>query len=495
MIFFAAAAALLSYLSFPNVLFPRGLPFLAWVSIVPLFVLLENPSLSRRLMAGCVFGLVFYALVTQWLIPYSFSGYLLLTIILALQPVLFSFLYRRFPTPILLFYVPALWVAAEFLRALLMSGFSWNTGLSQAFVPPVIQVAGALGSFAVSFVVVLVNAAVYLCWKDARHRTFVLTAGAGAIVLVLGYGYHALGDRPSAVSPGSLSVCAVQPNIDSLEKTDPEKVAGHVRQQAVLSRECLEKGRPDLVIWPETAVSSDFLQDETLKSAVQETVRAAGVPFLIGAALFEGALNRNSAVLLDRSGDVSGIYHKRYLVPFSEYLPGGRLQRIFEILGLRSQSFLAGDKPGLFDLPGHGRFAVTICSEDTIASVFRDESAEDIGWAVVLLNDGWFRQDAGLMMHLQNSVMRAVENRIPVVRVANTGVTCLIDPRGRIVSSLSPNRGDTGVFTVAPGRGRSLYGKIGDVFAVFCLGFVIIIFVLLRGRIEDGRSKREDGKS
>jgi apolipoprotein N-acyltransferase len=127
--------------------------------------------------------------------------------------------------------------------------------------------------------------------------------------------------------------------------------------------------------------------------------------------------------------------------------------------------------------PGvRGAFGVAVCSEDTVSSIFRAYAAAGAGWAVVLLNDGWFHESRALVLHAQNAVLRAVEDRRPVVRVANTGWTCLIDASGRVTGPVVAPRSRGGaVVAVTPSAIRAPYTFIGDSFCIFLFGFVIII--------------------
>ena len=451
----------LLYFSFPNLFNSFGFWPLAWIFALPLFWILDGQSWPRRLGIGFVFGLIFYALLVKWLIPYHWAGYILFVAVLLIQPVLFC-VFCRLPLnhKLDVLFVPALWVATEYIRAVLLKGFSWNLAHSQTFNIYGLQTANLAGSWGISFFIILVNYCLYRAIKDPARRIHCIAIGLSAVLFMGSYGFLSI-----YLSPPSLeevfNVCAVQPNIDSREKRDPDLVPQHLAQQAALSQHCLAKNKPDLIVWPETAVSSDFQQDPLLQKQMASFTQDIGVPVLLGAALWKGDYNQNSAVLLNAGGLTGGIYYKQYLVPFSE------------------KDFIAGPKASLFSLANH-KFAVAICSEDTIGSLFQGFSSQGAGFAVVLLNDGWFKEKAGLVMHGQNSIMRAAENRMPIVRVANTGWTALIDRYGQVKSMHEPWFNTTAIvsYEVSPYAERTLYSRIGDLFAVFCCLFVIIFQIV-----------------
>ena len=171
-------------------------------------------------------------------------------------------------------------------------------------------------------------------------------------------------------------------------------------------------------------------------------------------------------------------------MPLSEYIPAGVFwktsARIFKI---ESFGFAPGRDSGVMPVPETTKkFAVLICSEDNISSLMRRNAGDGADFAVVLLNNGWFFQKSGLVMHGQHSIMRAVENGLPVVRVANTGWSCLIDPKGRVVDGSFDSLGRRMFFEyrIPPGTRRTLYNIIGDTFCWLCAAFVIMSPLVMR---------------
>jgi apolipoprotein N-acyltransferase len=501
MIVYPFLSVLLLYLSFPNFFHSFGFWPLAWIFAIPLFFALEGQSLLRRLLVGVLFGFVFYAFLVQWLIAYSFIGYVVFVFVLALQPILFAIFYQTSGQRRDVFYIAALWTATEYARTLFLHGFSWTLGHSQTFNLYPLQLANLFGSWAISFVLIAVNYALYRSLRNEDRKSH-LAIAAIIVFSVSSYGFISIHSQKKDRGT-TFDVCAVQSNIDSQEKRQLERIPHHIAEQIALSKPCFAKKKPDLIIWPETAIAADFREDAAMKNQLLKFVRSAGVPLLVGTALWKGDYNLNSAVLLQPNGRISAIYNKRYLVPFSEYTPAGGLwPAIGQFLHLKDFHFIAGDRSPLFSVsklnllesprPMKYKFGLGICSEDTVGSFFREFSNKGAEFAVVLLNDGWFRQNAALVMHGQNAIMRAAENHLPIVRVANTGWTALINKNGEVRSRKEPwfNTKAVVTYKIIPYTGApTLFTRIGDVFAVFCCLFVIILWsIKLVARLQNAKS-------
>ena len=478
-------AAVLFYLSFPNYFSLYGLWPLAAVFAVPLFFTFEKRSLTRRIILGFLFGLLANGLAVNWMIPYSFKGYVFLVLVLAVQPVLFAVLYprRAFRNPLLkMIYVPAAWVVSEYVRALAMRGESWNLAHTQTFHLPLLQLANLLGSYSISFVLMVVNICIYQAILESRNFKNDISVAVALVAVVYGYGYLSL--QPSLMNEGAFRLGALQPNINYRGQFGRERLMNIAEDHLNLTAAALKRSKPDLIVWPETAVPTDILADAEMKNRIQDVVRTSRVPLLTGAALQKDGQDHNSAVVFDRQGEVAGVYHKQYLVPLSEYIPAGVFwktsARIFKI---ESFGFAPGRDSGVMPVPETTKkFAVLICSEDNISSLMRRNAGDGADFAVVLLNNGWLFQKSGLVMHGQHSIMRAVENGLPVVRVANTGWSCLIDPKGRVVDGSFDSLGRRMFFEyrIPPGTRRTLYNIIGDTFCWLCAAFVIMSPLVMR---------------
>lgn len=495
------ASAFLFYLAFPNIFFLKGYSFLAWVFAVPFFFVLEKKDFPKRLLAGFLFGVLANLSVVNWMIPYSFAGYLLLGIALSSQAVIFAALYpsRRFKHFLKILYVPSAWVVSEFLRKMLMFGQSWDLGHSQSFDINLLQIAGFLGSSGISFLLVCVNYVLY-CVVFRVERNIVKIAIFSAVLFFLASVY-ALGmfvychkkQTPDTV----FKVCVIQPNINYLGEISARRAEDIVKDIISLTSQALLGAKPDLVLWPETAVAADLFDEVVLQKEISAFVRKSKVAFLIGSTVSDNEGRHNSAVYFDESGQVAQIYHKRHLIPLTEYIPRTIFWETFaRIFRVESPGLAPGTASGLMHIisKANGQkagFGVVICSEDNVAEIFRQYIQDGADFIIVLLNNGWFSQKAGLLMHAQHSIIHAVENRVPVVRASNTGFSGVIDPSGALSS-------DPGIFLqqrkffiweVGILKSKNQNQNLVNTFCLLCLSFVIILQLFY------GVSWQQKGKS
>lgn len=477
-ILLSVVSAVLFYFSFPNVIAYQGFPFLAWVCLIPLFFALGQRSLFERLQLGMVFGFVSYVLKVQWLMPLSVIGCLLFVFVLMIQPVLFCVLsgVRVRSQRCQAVVIAMLWVAMEYARTLVLDGFVWGLGHSQSEWPVLIQIAEWTGVYGVSFLLVLVN---YLFFATLNTRGALRHYGRAAfliVVVVLLYGVQRMVFIDYHSSGKSIRVGVVQANINPKEKLDLQQYDHNVMEHMRLTKDAAIH-QTDLVIWPETALVDDYVRDNKWRYLITKMIQNMKTQLLIGSATLEQRQDFNSALLLDRRGVMRDVYHKHFLVPFTEYVPQ---QPIFQLLennlNLTGFRFQAGQQPGLMSVTNKAgdmfRFGLAICSETGYPALYRTLAASGAQFYVSMLNDGWFQQKAALMIHLSQDVFRAVENRIPVVRSANTGVSTHIRASGRIASQdrLPLMARTHGVFDVRiHERPLTVYTLWGDLFAMMCM--------------------------
>ena len=397
----------------------------------------------------------------------------------------------RPPRNDMLLILPAAWVVLEYLRSVLLTGFGWNPlAHTQWKWPEVIQLAELTGAWGISFLVVLVNVALFQFLRrdvSARSRRWAAFAGLTLLGLTAGYGWLRLpgvGSYPS----GTFRVCLVQGNIPQTHKWD-EAFREEIWQRYERLTQEAARANPQVLVWPETA-APNFLEEPDVRGRLERVARSAAAALLAGVPTerLSSGLLYNSAVLLDGGSRQVDRYDKLHLVPFGEYVPlkllFGWLENVVPI-----GDFSPGERFTVFQLPPPAargawevsRFSVLICFEDLFPGLARTFVREGARWLVVITNDGWFGRSAASLQHLQASVLRAVENRVWVARAANTGWTGFVDPAGRRrsaepVSGLRPAipRFEPGVaaedlpsYTVTD-ESLSLYTRWGDWFPALC---------------------------
>ncbi len=486
--------------------FPKfHIEILAWVGLVPLFWAIREKTPVRGAVLGFISGFVFYVGVLYWIynvlteyghLPSAAGVFfvLLLSAYLALYFSAFAFAVRwirnKTDLPETLF-APPLWVSLEYIRGVLLSGFPWEfCGYSQYRFLSLIQISDITGVYGVSFLIILANVAIYRFSLLAGERSWgpafreILAAG----ILVAGtgiYGQWRLMDL--SVEPRQdkyARISLIQGNIRQDVKWESGYQEETIKIYSHLTLETKDR-RPDLVIWPETAAPFFFQSPSNYQSRIFELTRQMGVPLLLGAPAFDrqGARTHyfNSAFLISPEKKIIGRYDKIHLVPFGEYAP---LSSVFEftrdIIGAIGD-FTPGTGVHNLSTP-FGEFGVLICYEAIFPDLTRQFVNRGAQFLVNITNDAWFGKTSAPYQHLSMVAFRAVENRVPIARAANTGISALIESSGQIRAATDLFTRDSLSGTIQMGETKTFYTKYGDLFAYACIGFTALLVVTLKLR-------------
>lgn len=487
----AAFSGLLLTLCFPR----HGLPIIGWIALLPLLYMAAINKPAACFTLGWIAGVFHGLTLVYWIIyvvnhygnlplPVSLVVCFLLVAYLAIFPGLFcaglGWLRQR-DLPWLLF-APFLWVALELGKSHLLTGFPWeNLGHSQYSWLPFIQLADITGVYGISFVLVLSNVLVFQLITDRRRKVVIrllyLLFLAVLILTVYGYGRWRLATLEANSSP-SIKIGLVQGNIAQDTKWDPAFQQDTLRRYLRLTRKVAGE-QLNLVIWPETATPFYFLADFENSTTLVREVRKLGKPLLFGSPAFRKEGDRlrfyNRAYLLNSLGRVVGFYDKIHLVPFGEYVPWKRLLFFVDKLVQAAGDFAAGDSALVLELPP-AKVGVLICYESIFPKLSRDLAKSGANLLVNITNDAWFGRSSAPHQHLSMAVFRTVENRIPMARCANTGISAFIDKRGRILKVTSLFEEATLSGTLQLGYGKSIYCRYGDWFAWSCLAISLLGF-------------------
>jgi apolipoprotein N-acyltransferase len=477
----AAAGGLALALAYPNFEFTA----LAWTGLAPVIVIALWQRPAAAFGWGWLAGLLFFFTLLSWL-NFTFSVYSTIpgpliyvpTIALASYCALYVALFAaalawvagRGTMAWALLCAPFFWVAAEWVRGHLMGGFPWGLlGYSQYRELRVIQIAELGGVYAVSFVVVAANSALaglfVLRWRPALIG---LVSGSMLVLATLGFGAMRLAQWGAA--RGEVHIGIMQPAIEQPLKFDPNHAAQTLGIYLELTRRAA-RDRPQLLVWPETAMPTALRRDTMLQRLLTDTVGALDMPLLVGSIdVTEGRPVRyqNTAFLITRDG-IAQRYDKIQLVPFGEYVPFSAL------LGFVRgwAEFVADLEPGLRPVVFSGPpspFGVVICYEGIFPELVREFVKDGARFMVNMTNDAWFGRTSGPAQHLAMYPLRAVEHRLAVVRAANTGISAFIAPTGRIVRRLPLFERSVMTDTVPLREGRTLYTRFGDWLAWLSLG-------------------------
>ncbi|KAA9008307.1 apolipoprotein N-acyltransferase [Histidinibacterium aquaticum] len=353
---------------------------------------------------------------------------------------------------------------AEYLRSVILTGFPWAL-LGHIWIDtPVRHLAafvGPHGLTAVTLVLAAIPAALPHRWP---WRAGVGLTGA-AVVLGGSSLWQTTMPAPGP-DPEAPMVRIVQPNAPQDEKWQPGRAQFFFERALRLTS---DDGPADLVVWPETSVPWSLGYAQDALDLVTEA--AGGAPAVVGIQRIEGPRYYNSLVVLGPNAEVTELYDKSHLVPFGEYIPFGEVFGRFGIRGLASNEgggYSAGPGGRTIQLPGIGAALPLICYEGIFA--------EEVGAVeprprlmLLITNDAWFGRFSGPYQHLAQARLRAVEQGLPMVRAANTGVSAMIDARGRVLESIP--LGETGARDVAlpPALPPTLYARTGDWWVVGAL--------------------------
>jgi apolipoprotein N-acyltransferase len=451
---------------------PFDLWWVACFALVAVFWLAHGVALPRQVAwIGWFFGTGYFAVSLHWILePFQVdaaeTGWMAPFALVGLSGGLALFwggafwVGRRLDNG--LWGIAVAWAAVEFARAYVLTGFPWGLVGYLWSATPVSQWHSVIGPHGLTLVTVLLAAG----FADAiRTRHWPALLGLGGLSAVLwGAGMALM--PPVASTEGRPVVRLIQPNAPQHEKWNPTFIPTFFNRQVDFTAQL---PTPDLIVWPETAVQTLLHNADPLFEVIADA--AAGSPVVLGIQREEAGLYYNSLVTLDSKGQRDQIYDKHHLVPFGEYMPAASLFARYNILGLATRAkygFSPGPGPKLLDLGALGTALPLICYE----AVFpQDVNAAPVrpDMLLHLTNDAWFGTYAGPQQHLQQARLRAIEQGLPVVRAANTGISAMIDPAGRIVDALPLGRaGFIDAALPAPLR-PTIYSRTGDLSAFWVL--------------------------
>ena len=505
---------------------PVGFSHLAWVVFIPLLWVASR--LRYRIWGiGYCFGFAYFAANLWWLrtvfspAPFFISGlcafYPALWLVishrllrnLALSDASLHPLYEQNPPDsipllrlsrakqcLLAFLLAFLWCGLEWVRSWFLSGFPWNLfGVSQWQTMWLLPVCRYTGVYGISFLLLFVNVAIFFfiqdAWLNKQWRLpwplfisliLLIAAGLSRYAYVL--------PRPDR----SIKVALIQGNLPLMRRYTDEQLTMAIKVYTSLTEDVVERKRPDLVVWPESAVPAPLLWNEECRQALTKLFTKIKTALLVGSIDYRMApvktktsdyQSYNSALFFDRNGQLINTYDKIRIVPFGEFVPMSEyFPWLVDWIDI-GRNLDAGREYTLFPFQEGAVIGMNICYED----IFPDISRRMVqGGATVLCtitNDAWYLQSAGSWQHLTHAVFRAVETLRPMLRSGNNSDSCLIYPDGRLVNELKDSTSGSrfvrkaGIYEVPiwPVLPKTFYTKYGDCFAYF--SFIISLAAIL----------------
>ena len=494
-----------------TVTFPRfDLEIIAWGALVPLFFAIQGTSLGKAAFFGFITGIIFYFFGLHWVINTMVNygnipvllGYLilfLLVIYLAFYVSIFCTLCIKLSggRPIYFaFLAPFIWTALEYIRSTpLEYGFSWlGLGYSQYKSLAVIQIAEIAGVYGVSAMIVGVNSTLHFIINakfkigsvdSSYNKNLGIRLGGVTVMLLilcLGFGFHSLNQYESSGGE-PIKVSLIQGNIAQEIKWDHKF---HSRVIQTYKRLTLQgaKFQPDLMVWPEAATPYFFGVDKKETKALKSLMAKIGSPLLLGSPYYKqnesGKTLFNSAYLLGSNGETKNRYDKIHLVPFGEFVPMPKVLFFVEKMVHGIGSFGRGNHETIFHL-GDVPFGVSICYEIIFPDLVRRPINSGARFLVNITNDAWFGNSAASYQHFSMAALRAVENRVPIVRAANTGISGIVDATGKMHEQTKLFQEAIVNATIIPSSGKpTIYSQYGDWFCWLSLLVCVVAGVLIK---------------
>jgi len=494
-------------LAFPK--FDFGL--IAWVAFVPLFYAIDGESLKRVFGWAYLQGFASYMVSLYWIpiplhdfadvrIEFAILPLMLLAAVLATYTAIAIwsgiFVARRARVPMVIA-IPAAWVALEWVRTYFPIGFPWNLlGYTAYRNLELIQFAEFTGVYGISGLIVFFNAVAYAVIfrrGSRRYQIASLSALTATMIAVAGFGMWRVADLQHVTEDGSLKVAMVQGNIPQSLKWEedflPQSFKVYVDATAAAA-----KDGADLVVWPEAAAAFLFQPDDNYpaqfagyadyRRVLLEMAHNLNTPILFGAPALSTTdpdadyREYNRAYLVSGRGTVDAYYDKINLVPFGEYVPARSIFGLFVNRVVHGFGrMIPGVEQKLFQVKG-AKLGVLICYESIFPDFTRRAVKDGATVLMNITNDAWYGESSAPFQALAMAAMRSAETKIPMVRVANTGVSAIIEPTGEITARTPLFERDTEIENVQWRPMRTVYTIVGDLFAKICFAFILIGIII-----------------
>lgn len=479
--------AVLLSLSFP----PFALGFLAYFALIPFFILLEDLSYKESIRWGYLTGFFTNIGTLYWIgwvtPPGAVAAILYLPIYSIFYSVLHTFLRQRLGSKYLFICVPFLWTGMEYIRSLGVLGFPWNSlAYTQTYYLSLIQYVSFTSIFGVTFWIVAINVLILALLKDASNKKKVITYLILLILLFLipwFYGQWVIPNEELDTKE-KIRIGLVQGDIDPYLKWDDEFIDENLAIYDSLSNE-FDENQLDLIIWPETATPVYLRDSFKYKKAIRQLVDKQNVCLITGTPDYKFLPDRsymtyNAVFLFTPLTKTVEVYRKLHLVPFGERVPFTDifplLKDFLESLEMGEGNFSPGTEIVSFEVPvlkekerfkqGSILAPVLICFESMFSELARKFVKNGADILIIITNDAWFGKTSAPYHHAQAAVFRAIENRIPIARCANTGVSAFIDSYGKIIKSTPIFEKATLIQDMQLRKQDTFFTRYGHVFSI-----------------------------
>jgi len=486
--------------------FPFG--FLAWVIPALVLAVLDGRSVKDSFQYGWWFGFCMHLGLVNWTAPVTVPGTIALAVILGIYVAVvfaaYAYLRRTFGRYAIWLW-PILWVAHEYLRGLGVLGFPWtNLSYTQTDYTRIIQFAEITGDLGISLWVAFLNVILYGLWASRAPKQIKLgLIGAIAAMIVLPFLYG-MGEisRLENEEQRTVTASVLQGDIDTWQKWDSTFAHFSYASYYGLTRLAAEQAT-DLIVWPETATPGFLRADIRRLREVQALSRATQVPLLLGTLEYR-VVGPSQYIYYNAAhqvvdGRLGPRYHaKMQLVPLGEWIPFSDRVKILKNIHVGQADYTAGDEYVVFDHP-RGPYAVLICFESAFPDLVRNFVRGGARYLVNITNDGWYGLTPGPYQHARMCVMRAIENRVPIVRSANSGISMFVDRTGQILNASKLYFTDLRTETLFTGTKTTFFTRHGMWLGNSCMwltfaALAVAGIISMTGRLRN-RNLRKSGEA
>lgn len=500
MFIYSAFSAILTALPF----YFENLWPITFISLTPLLYYLIKNKLSKlnAFLYGFTYGFIFYLLGVHWLwslYPLTNFGFnKLSSFFIILGCWLFISIYEGALFSLISFilnilnlgllqkaiYIASLWTFLEWFQGLGPLGFSWfPLSLPLTNCPFLIQIASVLGSLFISFFIVFINCifSIIILNKNSRKKSLIILCISLVLIIIGNYICLNIGNNKYTTIDYSI----IQGNISSYNKIEENFVKENLDTHISLTNESFEDNpNIDLVIWPETAVPIYLNKNEDIYNLYKEIAIKNKSNLLVGAFTFSDFKKYNALYCFNPDGNISGIYRKGHLVPLGEFIPFSNMifktfPKLKELKAFSDN--LQGDESTPTIKTSFGTIGPFICFESIFSDIPKSEIKKGAQILCIATNDSWFKESKQLEQHLRHSVLRAIEFNRYILTSANTGISAVIDNKGRILNTVPQSTSGYITGTANLIDNRTLYSYWGNIpILTFCI--FIISFQFLKSK-------------
>jgi apolipoprotein N-acyltransferase len=335
--------------------------------------------------------------------------------------------------------------------------------------------------YGVSALVAAVNAAIAFALLSPRARVRVLALAAASVLLIGVWGAWRIRDGSLTREGTPIRIGLVQGNIEQTAKWDPKQARRIFTTHIAMTRDVVKRGA-QYVMWPESSTPFMFEQDPERQEQLRALAREVKVPILFGSdQLVRQPMPRlyNAAFLLDANGRTAGVYRKMHLVPFGEFIPAKQWLYFVSPLVESLVDFSPGDEMVMLPVGSH-LTSTAICYEVVYPSLVREAVDDGSELLTTITNDGWYGQSSAPYQHFALAAMRAIEQGRYLARAANTGISGVVDPYGRVIDQSAIFQEVGMVEEVRFLKSRTIYSRIGDVVAYAAIVLIVAAFIVGR---------------